>query len=321
MWDAECAVSALRARGELWEVSPGLVGLRGDALELLRRIEAEIDVLAAAEDADEWRVPPAIPLETLERADYFRSFPQWLTLAAHLRADDASLRHVAESAHPAAAARSAVAPAEAALVPAVCYHCYARHAGTTIAGRVAIAAQQICWRHEGPRLAPLERAWAFTMREIVVLGTPEMTGVFLRRGRQASMRLAASLGLDVRVAEAEDPFFAPTSRGRQLLQRVKGLKRELLAPIARGRDLAIASFNDHESFFGESFAIRLASGGRASSACIAFGAERWLLAVLVAHGPDARGWPDVVRHVTATPASPTPRPSLAFANRETTVSC
>jgi len=78
---------------------------------------------------------------------------------------------------------------------------------------------------------------------------------------------------------------------RRQLQRVKGLKRELLLPLGGGRRVAASSFNDHERFFGDAFDIRLSDGSPAHSACCAHGVERWTLALLVAHGPDARHWP------------------------------
>jgi hypothetical protein len=71
------------------------------------------------------------------------------------------------------------------------------------------------------------------------------------------------------------------------------LKRELMLPIGGARSIAAASVNDHEGFFGEAFDIRCADGGWASSACVAFGVERWLLAVLAAYGPDAANWPAI----------------------------
>ena len=291
MWSAERVVRDLIARGELWEVSPGLVGLRGDALALLEAIEEAVIGIAREDNADAWRVPPGIPLATLARADYFRSFPQWLTVASHLSSDESDLRRVAESADPAYAARSTLAPADAALLPAVCYHCYARFAGTTITDSIVVTAQQLCWRHEGERLAPLERGWAFAMRELVCLGSASDVKAFLARGRTRAVRLAVSLGLAAGIVEAEDPFFAPTGRGKGLLQRVKGLKHELVLPVGSGRTIAAASVNDHEAFFGDAFDIRIEGGAPASSGCIAFGLERWLLAVLAAYGPHSRDWP------------------------------
>ena len=317
MWLADDIVRELRARNELWDVSPGLVGLRGDALSLLESIERAVIAIARAEGADEWRVPPGIPLATLARADYFRSFPQWLTAASHLSADERDLQRVAMAEDPASEARASLAPADSALLPAVCYHCYARFAGSTLEDAAVVTAQQLCWRHEGERLAPLERGWAFSMREVVCIGSADDVRHFLSRGRTRAVRLAVSLGLAAGIIEAEDPFFAPTSRGKGLLQRVKGLKRELVLPIGSGRTIAAASVNDHETFFGDAFEIRLASGEWASTGCVAFGMERWLLAVLAAYGPYARDWPSLpCRPISAvhrtTPRSVSVEPFVSF---------
>ncbi|MGH7672804.1 MAG: hypothetical protein ACREMC_07880, partial [Gemmatimonadales bacterium] len=94
MWTPDDVVTALRARSELWEAAPGLVGLRGDALRLYRALEHAIAGLAAAETGDEWLMPAGLGLETLVRAEYFRSFPQWLTAASHLSGDPAVLERV-----------------------------------------------------------------------------------------------------------------------------------------------------------------------------------------------------------------------------------
>ena len=55
------------------------------------------------------------------------------------------------------------------------------------------------------------------------------------------------------------------------------------------RPLAIASFNDHELFFGEAFGITLAGGAPAWSGCVAFGLERWLLGILAKYGTQLIG--------------------------------
>ncbi len=106
---------------------------------------------------------------------YFASFPQWLTLAAHLDDRDGALERLATQPNPAQAARDGAASAGAALPPAVCYHVYANLAGRVVASPTVLTAQGTCWRHEGARHAPLERGWAFTMREVVCIGTPEDT--------------------------------------------------------------------------------------------------------------------------------------------------
>ena len=291
--EAALVVADLQRRGELYAALPGVVGLRGDALALFRGLEARIASLARAVTSEEWMVPAAISLRTLARADYFASFPQWLTTASHLSGAGSSLEAIATAHDPAAAAAAASGRAQAALPPAVCYHVYEALAGRTLARPSTITAQCTCWRHEGAGTAALERGWAFTMREAVLVGSDAEVIAFRADGIARAVALAAEFGFDAEVVEASDPFFMPTSRGRALLQQVKSLKHELVVGIGGDRPLAIASFNHHESFFGRAFDIRLGDGTPASSGCVAFGLERWLLAWLCVHGPDARAWPSL----------------------------
>ncbi|HEX7980148.1 MAG TPA: hypothetical protein VF461_16180 [Gemmatimonadaceae bacterium] len=307
MRTAEQIVAELRSRGELWEPAAGLVALRGDAFALFSRIERLIAATTAAIGADcesacdPWSSPAALPLATLARASYFDAFPQWLTLASHLREDAETLERVARSADPAAQACEACAPAGAALPPAVCYHVYGALADRVLREPTMVTVQGTCWRHEGDRLRPLARGWAFTMREGVCVGDDETAESFRAFGLARGCALADALAIEWRLEEATDPFFRPTAGGRALLQRLKGLKQELHLPVGDA-SVAAASFNLHERFFGEAFGIRLPDGTAATSACVAFGIERWTLAFLAAHGTDARHWPalpsDVTQEVT-----------------------
>jgi seryl-tRNA synthetase len=293
MRTADSVVSALRARGDLWDVAPGIVGLRGDALALVRSIEHEVLRLAQQEASEEWAAPPALAMRTLEHAEYFASFPFWLTAAAHLPDEDAALERIATDAEPVLAARSAAHCTDVALPPALCYHVFERLAGRRLTTTEMVTLTGTCWRHEGPRLSALERQWAFTMREIVCVGAAPEVEEFRQRGMRGAGALASRLDLDAGFLVATDPFFAPTARGKAIVQRVKALKHELALPIGGERSTAAASFNNHEQFFGEAFGITLSTGEVASSGCVAFGLERWLLAFLVAHGVDRAAWPVV----------------------------
>jgi seryl-tRNA synthetase len=284
-------VRLLREGGSLWEVTPGVSGLRGPVVSLLREIENALLEVARDETRDEWVAPSVVTFETLEKAQYFASFPQWLTAAAHLSGDDEALQSIAASASPGQAARASLAPATAVLPPAICYNTYAALAHSVVDLPIVMTAQGTCWRHEGDRLSALERGWAFTMREIVCIGAEREVKNFLDRCVERVGALERAYGLDCELEAASDPFFAPTARGRAALQRIKGLKHELVFQFADGRPLAIASFNDHELFFGEAFGITLPDGRPAWSGCVAFGVERWLLAVLATHGVDPTAWP------------------------------
>jgi len=279
----ESVVADLLARGDVWTPAQGLVGLRGETLARLQDIEREVARACRTLSLDEWQVPPALPLAVLQRADYFASFPQWLSLATHLTDDTAALERIASSnGNASQLAAASTVPARTALPPAVCYHVYAALADRRIVETQLVTAQGCCWRHEGERLAPLERGWAFTMREVVCVGSEAECVAFRNRGIAIARALCVRFGLEASFVDAEDPFFAPTGRGRALLQRIKGLKQELRLDVGDGDTVAAASFNLHERFFGDAFDIRLADGSPAYTACVAFGLERWLLAALVA---------------------------------------
>lgn len=304
MPSASHVIDDLRRHGELWEPAPGMVSLRGDVARLRAALEAELLALCMAEAAEEWHVPPAVSFATLARADYFAMFPQWLTAVAHLDAEEDELARIAEADDAAAAAVGALLPVPLALQPAVCYHVYAALAGRTIGAGHCCTAAGTCWRHESGRITALERGWSFTMREVVRAGDAATIAVFRERAMEAAVRLATRIGLRPRIAHATDPFFASGNRGRAMIQSMKALKHELLFPLGDGRSTAGASFNDHAGFFGTAFHIRLGDGSTAATGCAAFGIERWVLAVLVEHGADARSWPlDVTGRANVEPTA------------------
>ena len=72
-----------------------------------------------------------------------------------------------------------------------------------------------------------------------------------------------------------------------LLQQIKQLKYEIRAPLgACGTELAIASFNLHETFFSRRFGFGMANRTATHSGCIALGLERWALALAIQLGPE-----------------------------------
>lgn len=291
----ETIIGTLLLRGDLWEVAPGITGLRGPTRALFETISHRVrthggDVASEPSGGpEEWRLPAAVPLGTLHRAEYFQSFPQWLTAAAHLSDDPAALERVAAARDPGTEVHRALQPCSVALPPALCYQTYASLAGRVLSRPLSMTAQGTCWRHEGTRLRPLSRGWAFTMREQVCVGDRTWVDRFVASGMERAVSLAATLGIPCTVEPASDPFYAPTSVGKARLQRVMGLKRELVVPC--GQDgLAIASSNLHDRFFGEAFDIRLPNRSSAFSGCVAYGLERWTLAFLMTHGTDPSAW-------------------------------
>lgn len=273
-------VEALAARGDLTVTAAGQVALSGLALDVLQAVDRTVSGWARALGAAEHRYPSLIDLAVLERAGQLASFPQHLTLV------DSPLPGSQPS-----------RPPQRALSPAVCYHAYPEWEGKTLGAEpVLLTACGRCYRYEGGNHTPLERLWDFTMREIVVIGTREE----VERVRQILIRqvadLVSALDLDAAITLAADPFFTAGDEGRRLMQRAGALKYELQLTVdAGGRSIAAASFNHHHDFFGARFGIALQHGAAAHSGCVAFGLERWVLALLTQHGVDEREWPSAAR--------------------------
>jgi len=218
---------------------------------LADRFDRIFHQLATAAGACEILFPEQLPGSILERADYFESFPGNAVLAAAGRF----------------------------FRPAVCYQVYEQLTGRCLYTPLTLTSVGRCRRNE--QSCDDGRLSEFTMREVVLFGPAPW--VEEQRGSWSAriLEFAGRIGLDASLEVATDPFFIKDNvRGKKLLQLLKQLKLELRAGIDDDRRIALASFNLHETFFGRHFQISLVDGSPASSACVAFGLERWSLAAI-----------------------------------------
>jgi hypothetical protein len=81
-------------------------------------------------------------------------------------------------------------------------------------------------------------------------------------------------------------FFDAGRSPRYLHQKLFTAKREFIFED----ELALGSVNTHRTFFADLFSLSV-GGAPAQTACLAFGLERWVWAVLKTHGTDHRSWP------------------------------
>ncbi len=268
-----------------------MTAISGPLLGLLDDLDRRFLALAARWQPEQLRFPPVIAVAALERIDYFRSFPHLFTAAVSLVDDEAALEQfvTGETVSPAGELNlGPMAPVRHVLTPAACYHLYDDQAGARLEGRRHFTLVCTCFRREA-EYVPWERQWAFTMREVVCMGSAADAAEFLDQARAAVDELRAELGLPTAWQVATDPFFQPSRNPQYLMQRIDPTKHEL---VLDGR-LAIASANLHHDHFGRAFDIALADGGPVHTACLAFGVERWVAAIVHAHGADPGGWPSV----------------------------
>jgi seryl-tRNA synthetase len=294
--DAERAAfrAELLASGLL--VQAGVDGLyhRSGAFErIVRGMEALASRAAAGHGGTQLFFPPIMARDAFERTDYLRSFPDLAGAIEVFRGGDAEHAALLLALDHDADWTELLTASEVALSSAACHPLYSTLTGTLPEGGVRYEVQGYCFRHE-PSIDPV-RMQSFRQHEFVYVGEPDAARAHRDEWLARGAELLASLGLDVAIEEANDPFFGRAGRMLAANQRATALKFEITAPVSSASSrTAIASANCHESHFGESFDIRTADGLAAHSACIGFGLERIALALVKRHGTDQARWPKPV---------------------------
>jgi seryl-tRNA synthetase len=230
----------------------------------------------------------------LERSEYLHSFPHLVGSVFSFAGGDrehAQLRGAVEAGQPWDSWQKMT---DVVLAPAACYPVYPILAGTIPERGHLVDVQSWAFRHE-PSPEPT-RMVAFRLRELVRVGTPDVVVAWRDMWLKRGLDLMRSLGLQARSDVATDPFFGRVGRMFAANQREDQLKFEVLVPvISAERPTAICSFNYHKDHFARIFDIRTRSGDVAQSACLGFGLERCVMALLETHGMDPREWPRAVR--------------------------
>jgi seryl-tRNA synthetase len=286
-------LAALLAEGLLIETGvPGVFG-HGEAFERVRgRLDARLTDEAASRGAIKLRFPPVLPRTHLESSGYLNSFPHLAGSVFSFEGDEDQAREQGECAGRHEDWSQSQRMTDVTLMPAACYPVYpaiAARGRLEPGGLFVDAGAAWVFRHE-PSMDPARRQ-IFHQHELVRIGEPDVVLEWRQEWAQRGLDLLRGFGLDANLDRANDPFFG--RRGRMLAanQREQDLKLELLVPIAGPEPTACASFNHHLDHFGSTWGIELADGSTAHTACLGFGHERIVLALLKTHGLRPSEWP------------------------------
>jgi seryl-tRNA synthetase len=275
---------------------PGVYG-RSARFEDIRMAFDRMVTRAAAVDTPESLVfPPVLPRKQLEASGYLSSFPHLAGSVFGFAGDEAQAGEMQARAAEHEDWAGYLGQTDLVLTPAACYPVYPHVAtrGPVAAGGVTIdAGDAYVFRHE-PADDPA-RLQMFHQREIVRIGEPETVEAWRDAWRDRAIDLLLRVGLDAEFDVASDPFFGRTGRLMARSQRSQALKFEVLVPIASPEKTAVASFNYHRDHFTSRYGIAMDGGGEAHTACLGFGEERIVLALLRKHGVGVDGWPEEVR--------------------------
>lgn len=290
-------LSELVAAGLLVDTGvPGVYGRSAVFEEIRERFDALVTRVAGPDDAERLRFPPVLPRRQLEKTGYLKSFPHLAGSVFAFEGSEADARVQQERASEHEDWSEFQRMTDLVLMPAVCYPVYPAVAarGPLPPGGVTIdPGGSYAFRHE-PSGDPL-RLQMFHMRELVRIGEPETVAAWRDSWRDRALGLLRAVGLDARFDVAADPFFGRAGRMLAANQKSQELKFEILVDVCAPEPTAVASFNYHQDHFGATHGIELADGGCAHTACLGFGHERIVLALLRTHGFDVEAWPGAVR--------------------------
>lgn len=278
---------------------PGTMTFGDLMIRLVDHLDRQVRAIALSmPDSTEYRYPTLLPLEALERQNYFESFPQFVMFVSRLHNDadnyETFLRHYREAGRRITPEIFSLCRDDRyCLPPTMCYHTFNQLSGTSVDQRV-VTSRGKSFRFESRYASGLDRLWDFTIRETVFLGPDAYVVSARRRFLEAAFALVDQLGLAARCEVANDHFFGATSKDSVLSQRLMELKYEIVADVAEGRSVAVGSFNLHGSHFGEVFGIAH-DAAPSHSGCVGFGLERLAYAFVTQHGVDPDGWPEGVR--------------------------
>lgn len=276
----------------------GLYGQAGAFLDLRLRLSELLFRMAADEVTDRWHFPALLPLRRMEDVGYLASFPHLAGTVQAFVGGDAEAAALAGLAERHEDWSSYLSATNLALAPAGCHPVYPAVAarGPIPPGGLTVEVGPAPVFRREPAEDP-SRWQMFHMHELVRIADPETVLVWREVWLERGLRLLRALALNPAAEQASDPFFGRAGRLLAANQRSQELKFELLVHVTDPVPTALASFNYHRDHFTSVYGLAGRDGREVHTACLGFGLERLVVALLAKHGFDPSGWDPSVREL------------------------
>ncbi len=273
----------------------GVYGRGGLFEDIIQRFEALVTQAGAPFKPEVMRFPPIVSRQTYLKTDHIENMPDLMGSVHSFCGNEREQRKMVEKAHAGEGEWvEALSATDVMLVPAACYPLYPAATGRLSKEGRLVDLKTFVFRHE-PSVDPA-RMQSFRQREYVRLGNPQQALSHRNEWLERAEKIHRSLGLDVQVVAANDPFFGRAGKMMKASQLEQELKFEIVVPIcSEEKPTAITSCNYHLDHFGLAFDITTAEGEPAHTACIGFGLERIALALFKTHGLNPQAWPASVK--------------------------
>jgi len=258
-------------------------------------VDRELANIAEAVGAEAWHVPAIGRMEdVIVPTRYLASHAQYVTFGYQLPCHFETLQRVSKNVREGmieGPRADDLVDAGFMLEPFACHNMFRMLKGKRVDACRTITALGRCFRHEGFRFEPMLRQWEFSVREIVLVGSANEIATRRMELVELAQGLARHLDVDARLAIATDPFFVSEAASQRTFQAMNSTKLEFELALDETRRTASGSFNLHGKHFSEVLGITDATQTPVDTACVGFGLERWMAAVVARWGADPGGWP------------------------------
>ena len=219
---------------------------------------------------ESYHIPGMISESCLKKCGYISSFPQQLSVLAHVK--NTEFEKVLSSGE---IKDQNIQIEKMYMSPSACLHFYPLLENQKIDEKIMTTLTQV-YRYEEGRFNPKSRLWEFNVREMVFVGNEKYVSKMLNLMIQKSLEFALMIDPNAYIREANDLFY-PSRKNelKGLIQKKNKLKKELIMHIP-DKEVAVASFNNHNNHFSKPF--KFDGDSSTVSGCVGFGMERWVSA-------------------------------------------